>query len=82
MRARGHGGPGSRTGRVLSQSATQGPGERELRLHPLIPRLVDPDALERMGATRMGEGAGDEKRGTSGDDSAPGDETTPSGDER
>ena len=25
-----------------------------LRLHPLIPRLVDPDALERMGATRMG----------------------------
>ena len=23
---------------------------------PLIPRLVDPDALERMGAKRMGEG--------------------------
>ena len=34
-------------------------GERELRLHPLIPRLVDPDALERMGAKRMGEGASD-----------------------
>ena len=34
-------------------------GERELRLHPLIPRLVDPDALERMGAQRMGEGASD-----------------------
>ena len=49
---------------------------------PLIPRLVDPDALERMGATRMGEGAGDEKRGPSADDPAPGDETTPSGDER
>ena len=31
---------------------------RELRLHPLIPRLVDPNALERMGAQRMGEGAG------------------------
>ena len=30
-------------------------GERELRLYPLIPRLVDPDALERMGAKRMGE---------------------------
>ena len=29
-------------------------GERELRLHPLIPRLVDVDALERMGAKRMG----------------------------
>ena len=27
------------------------------RLHPLIPRLVDADALERMGARRMGEGA-------------------------
>ena len=32
---------------------------RSPRLHPLIPRLVDPDALERMGATRMGEGARD-----------------------
>ena len=31
---------------------------RELRL-PLIPRIKDPDALERMGATRMGEGARD-----------------------
>ena len=46
----------------------------------LIPRLVDADALERMGAKRMGEG--DEKRGPSADDPAPGDETTPSGDER
>ena len=25
--------------------------------HPLIPRLVDPDAMERMGAKRMGEGS-------------------------
>ena len=46
----------------------------------LIPRLVDADALERMGAKPMREG--DEKRGTSGDGSAPGGETTPSGDER
>ena len=30
---------------------------RELRF-PLIPRFKDPDALERMGAKRMGEGAG------------------------
>ena len=29
--------------------------EGELRLHPLVPRLVDKDVLERMGATKMGE---------------------------
>ena len=82
MRARGHRGPGSGPGRGIRHPAPQVPGTRELRLHPLIPRLVDPDALERMGAKRMGEGAGDEMRGTSGDDPAPGDETTPTGGER
>ena len=30
--------------------------EGELRLHPLVPRLIDKEALERMGATKMGDG--------------------------
>ena len=45
----GHRGPGSSPGQVLHH-----PAERELRLHPLIPRIKDPDALERMGTTRAG----------------------------
>ena len=52
MRARGHRGPGSGPEQVLHRLAA-----RELRLHPLIPRIVDLDALERMGAKRMEEGA-------------------------
>ena len=43
-------GPGSGPGQVLHRLAA-----RELRLRPMIARLVDPDALERMGAKWMGE---------------------------
>ena len=45
-------------------------GERELRLHPLIPRLVDADALERMGAKRMGEGRDSDQADASPDSEA------------
>ena len=49
--------PDRRSAAAVIAGFRQVADERELRLHPLIPRLVDPDALERMGAKRMGEGA-------------------------